>query len=236
MSAAGFIALRRPSCWKLHPPHVQRLVDPRAACARIGLRARRELRRRVARRPRSASVGARSDRRARADAGQGPTLAPIVNGWQMITETIGVYGNAYLRRAVVAMVGLGANQPEDAVYPLLLADADGRPLDGGERLRAPLRGRRAAAGGGVLVGDDVRPGRLPGRQRINRFAIGDRDASRSRPTDRSTCTCSMRARAARRSESWLPAPRGPLGVTMRLYAPEPQVLDGRWVPPAVRRV
>jgi hypothetical protein len=41
-----------------------------------------------------------------------------------------VYGNFYLKRAIVARVGLGANQPEDAIYPVLVADADGAPLDG----------------------------------------------------------------------------------------------------------
>jgi hypothetical protein len=30
-------------------------------------------------------------------------------------------------------------------------------------------------------------------------------------------------------------PAGPLGVTMRLYALEPSVLDGTWSPPPVRR-
>src|SRR5262249_44229602 len=58
-----------------------------------------------------------------------PRLAPVVNGWQMNTSSIGVYGNFYLKRALVAMLGLGANPPEDAVYPLNLTDADGRPLD-----------------------------------------------------------------------------------------------------------
>jgi hypothetical protein len=59
-----------------------------------------------------------------------PTLARVVNGWQMNTDTMGVYGTYYLKRAIVAMVGLGANLPEDAIYPLCVVDAVGRPLDG----------------------------------------------------------------------------------------------------------
>ena len=59
-----------------------------------------------------------------------PRLAKVVNGWQMNTEAMGVYGNFYLKRAIVAMVGLGALPPEDAIYPLNVADADGQPLSG----------------------------------------------------------------------------------------------------------
>ncbi len=39
--------------------------------------------------------------------------------------------------------------------------------------------------------------------------------------------------------SWfwrLPAPSCALGVTMRLYAPKAPALDGRWSPPAIKRV
>ena len=54
-----------------------------------------------------------------------PRLAKVVNGWQMNIDTMGVYGNFYVKRAVVAMIGLGANATEDAVYPVLMADAEG---------------------------------------------------------------------------------------------------------------
>ena len=60
-----------------------------------------------------------------------PRQAPAVNGWMTLAETMGVYGNSYLRRAAVTLVGLGANPAADAVYPLLVADSDGDPLDGG---------------------------------------------------------------------------------------------------------
>lgn len=59
------------------------------------------------------------------------SLARVVNGWSMNTDTMGVYGNYYLKRAIIAQQGLGANLPEDAIYPTNLADDAGKPLDGG---------------------------------------------------------------------------------------------------------
>lgn len=37
-----------------------------------------------------------------------------------------------------------------------------------------------------------------------------------------------------RESNWLPAPDGPLPLAMRLYAPAPEALDGRWNLPPVR--
>jgi hypothetical protein len=61
-----------------------------------------------------------------------PTLARAVNGWSMNTDTMGVYGNYYLKRAIT-LWGLGANLPEDAIYPTNLGDQSGNPLDGADR-------------------------------------------------------------------------------------------------------
>jgi hypothetical protein len=42
-----------------------------------------------------------------------PTLARVANGWSVNSDTMGVYGNYYLKRAIVAQLGLGANLPEE---------------------------------------------------------------------------------------------------------------------------
>jgi hypothetical protein len=36
--------------------------------------------------------------------------------------------------------------------------------------------------------------------------------------------------------NWLPAPQGPFNLVMRLYAPKPDALTGKWNPPPVGRV
>ncbi|HXV22128.1 MAG TPA: DUF1254 domain-containing protein, partial [Desulfuromonadales bacterium] len=59
-----------------------------------------------------------------------PSLARVENYWSMNTDTMGVYGNYYLKRSIITQQGLGANVPEDAIYPLNIGDKDGKPLDG----------------------------------------------------------------------------------------------------------
>jgi hypothetical protein len=167
-----------------------------------------------------------------------PSLAPVVNGWQMNVSSMGVYGNYYMKRAIIAMIGLGANQPEDAIYPLNLTDADGRPLEGEKRYVLYFSKAELPPVDAFWSATMYDAAGFQVANELNRFAIGDRDALKYN-TDGSLDIYIQHESPGKDKESnWLPSPAkgGPLGVTMRLYAPKPQVLDGRWVPPAIKKV
>jgi hypothetical protein len=69
---------------------------------------------------------------AKITAEAGKPHGKIVNGWQVMSNT-GSYGTNYPWRAVVALIGLGANLPEDALYPRATTDVAGQPLTGEHR-------------------------------------------------------------------------------------------------------
>lgn len=158
-----------------------------------------------------------------------------VNGWIVLADTMGVYGNYYLKRALVTLVGLGANPAEDAVYPLLLADGDGDPLSGeGDYVIHFDADRLPPADAFWSVTMYDAEGFQVGNE-LDRFAIGDRDPIRYNQDGSLDLYLQHRNPGPDQEANWLPAPTGALGVTMRLYAPRPEVLNGGWVPPVVRK-
>ncbi len=167
-----------------------------------------------------------------------PTLARVVNGWSMNTDTMGVYGNYYLKRAIVAQLGLGANLPEDAIYlyPINLADETGKPLDGANRY--------------TLHFDKTD---MPPAQAFWSVTLYDADGFQvANPLNRCAVSSWMPFKyaadgsldlyfqndspGADKEANWLPAPKGPFNLTMRLYAPKSEALTGKWKPPPVTHV
>jgi hypothetical protein len=165
-----------------------------------------------------------------------PKLNTPVNGWTVQTDSMGVYGNYYLKRALVALVGLGANPPEDAIYPVLLADADGEPTSGANNYVIHFD---ADALPPVHAFWSVTMYDAEGFQAVNelnRFAIGDRDPLNYNADGSLDIYIQHINPGPDRQSNWLPAPDGPLGITLRLYGPKPAALIGDWKPPPVRKL
>ncbi|WP_329166903.1 DUF1254 domain-containing protein (plasmid) [Streptomyces sp. NBC_01717] len=183
-----------------------------------------------------AEIQAGADDARRAILGALPTLGQQVNGWTTFTDSMGVYGNNYFFRAVIAAIGLAANEAEDSVYPVLVADADGEPLDGKHDYVLHFDADQLPpvhAFWSVTLYDEEG---FQAANELDRFALGDRDPLVFNADGSLDIHVQHTEPGLEHRPNWLPAPRGPLGITMRLFVPKPEVLDGRWSPPAVRRI
>ena len=164
-----------------------------------------------------------------------PTLARVVNEWSMNTDTMGVYGNYYLKRAIVAQLGLGANLPEDAIYPLSIGDETGRPLDGTSNYTIHFD---EAALPPVDAFWSITLYDQEGYQVANsldRFALSSWMPFAYNPDGSLDLYFQNQSPGADKEANWLPAPTGPFNLTMRLYAPKSEALTGKWNPPPVTK-
>lgn len=160
-----------------------------------------------------------------------------VNGWRTNLSAIGTYGTDYRARAAIAYGGLGANPPDDAVYPSAFADAEGQALSS-ERCYVlhfdknqlpPVRAFWS------LTMYDQR--QLFAANAIDRHAIGDRYALQFNADGSLDLHIQRESPGRDRTSNWLPAPSsGPFSLNLRLYWPRAEVLEGRWAPPPLRRV
>lgn len=180
-------------------------------------------------------IQAGADAAKAAIAGNIPHLGVPSNGWATATESIGVYGNDYLKRATVALGGLGANPPEDAVYPVLLGDADGEPIEGEQSYEVHFDADRLPPVDAFWSITMYDAEGFQAANELDRFAIGDRDPLVYNADGSLDILIQHTNPGPDREANWLPAPNGPLGITMRLYAPRPEVLNGGWSPPPVTK-
>ncbi|ANM04103.1 hypothetical protein AMC78_CH02009 [Rhizobium phaseoli] len=163
------------------------------------------------------------------------TLARVANGWSMNTDTMGVYGNYYLKRAIIAQQGLGANLPEDAIYPLNLADENGQPLDGRNNYAIHFDKDQippVQAFWSVTLYDD---GGFQVANSLNRFAVSSWMPFKYNADGSLDLYFQNESPGKDMEWNWLPAPQGRYNLTMRLYAPKPDALTGRWNPPPVTK-
>jgi hypothetical protein len=158
-----------------------------------------------------------------------PTLARVVNGWLMNTDTMGVYGNYYLKRALVAQLGLGANLPEDAIYPMNIADETGKPLDGANKYTLHFdKGAMPPANAFWSITLYDTEGFQVGNS-LNRFAVSSWMPLTYNPDGSLDLYFQHDSPGAGKEANWLPAPKAPFNLTMRVYAPKREALTGQSV-------
>lgn len=164
------------------------------------------------------------------------TLGKIINGWQMNPNPIGVYGNYYIKRATIAMGGLGANPLEDAIYPALIVGADGHPPDGNHTYLLHFNASELPPVDAFWSVTMYDAEGFQVANSLNRFAIEDRDNLTYNKDGSLDIYIQHDSPGLDKESNWLPAPRGPLSIVMRLYSPRKEALDGTWSPPPVKSV
>lgn len=161
-----------------------------------------------------------------------------VNGWQFTTQT-GEYGTDYLQRAMITAIGLGANRPQDAVYPTSEADAAGQPYDGANKYVLHFdKGQFPPVDGfwSLTMYDE---GFFFVDNPLNRYTLSQRDAFLTNPDGSVDPYLQHENPGPGREANWLPAPAGKFNLMMRLYWPTqtpPSIIDGTWKPPMVTKV
>jgi hypothetical protein len=157
-----------------------------------------------------------------------------INGWNMLPMNIANFGTAYGERAVVALIGLGANLPADATYPMAYVDGEGKPLTGQNRYVLHFdKGQMPPVNAfwsitmynaeSFFVDNALNRYNLAGWMPLKYNEDGSLDLYFQKDSP-----------GADKESNWLPAPEGEFSLTMRMYWPKESALDGTWHPPAVR--
>lgn len=160
------------------------------------------------------------------------------DGWLFSTKT-GLYGTNYIQRALITAIGLGANRPQDAVYPT----SEGPSLTGtysGKKnyVMHFTKGQLPPVNGfwSLTMYDQnyffvANP--------LNRYSISARQNLKANADGSVDLYIQNKSPGADKESNWLPAPKGQFILMLRLYWPKtgkPSILDGSWKIPAVRAV
>lgn len=161
-----------------------------------------------------------------------------INGWGYTTKT-GIYGTDYFMRAFVTAVGLGANRPQDAVYPSSQKDGEGKAYDGAAKYVLRFANGQLPPARGFWSLTMYDSNYFFVANPINRYSISARQNLKSNPDGSVDIYIQKDSPGADKESNWLPAPSGKFQLMMRLYWPNeksPSIINGTWKPPPVKKL
>jgi len=157
------------------------------------------------------------------------------NGWTF-TVKAGIYGTDYIQRALITAIGLGANLPQDAIYPVSLKPSLLKDYDGSKKyvMRFPKGQTPPVKGFWSLTMYDEQMFFVANP--INRYSMSMRTNPTYEADGSLVVYIQNESPGADKEANWLPAPAGKFHLMLRLYWPEtaaPSLIDGSWKIPAV---
>jgi hypothetical protein len=167
-------------------------------------------------------------------AGMGKT----VNGWQLSPVLSEYFGTDYLFRAAIGYQAMFVNTPIEAYYPGAFKDTDGKVLDGSSskyRITFP-KGKTPPVGAfwSVTLYDAKK--RLMVENSLNRYKIGSADMLKAEKDGSTVLYIQADSPGKDKEANWLPSPKAPFYMLMRMYLPDIEVLNGQYEIPGVKRV
>ena len=160
------------------------------------------------------------------------------NGWTFSTKT-GLYGTEYLQRAFITAIGLGANRPQDAVYPTSEAGAEGEPYSGANKYVMHFPKGQLPPADGFWSLTMYNGEYFFVANPLNRYSISARQNLKANADGSTDLYIQNESPGADKESNWLPAPKDKFILMLRLYWPReksPSIINGTWKIPAVETV
>ncbi len=164
--------------------------------------------------------------------------AKLTDGWFFSTKT-GIYGTNYKMRALITAIGLGANRPQDAVYPTSEGPGLIEKYSGSKKYVLHFdKGQLPPVDGfWSLTMYDGSYFFVPNS--INRYTVSQRNKFALNADGSVDLYIQNESPGKGKEQNWLPAPKDKFILMMRLYWPKekpPSILDGSWKIPAVEEI
>jgi hypothetical protein len=164
--------------------------------------------------------------------------ATLANGWFFTTKT-GSYGTNYRIRALVTAIGLGANLPQDAVYPTSEGPDNLKKYSGeNEYVMRFKKGEMPPVNAfWSLTMYDAHYFFVPNP--LNRYTLSQRNTFKANADGSVDLYLKNESPGKNKEQNWLPTPKGKFILMLRLYWPKdkpPSILDGTWTTPPAQEV
>lgn len=161
-----------------------------------------------------------------------------LNGWVFATKT-GIYGTDYLQRATITWFGLGANRPQDAVYPTSEADADDKPYSGANKYIIHFAKGQTPPVNAFWSITMYNAEYFFVANPLNKYTVSPRNDLKYNADGSLDLYFQNESPGKDKEANWLPAPKDKFVLMLRMYWPkekDPSIIKGTWKPPAVKRV